>query len=62
MSYSNREVELFQLWAKRAEIERIIALLKVELTEIQDAVRKIAILVNKEKKAAREQKEIPKNG
>lgn len=54
MSYSNREVELFQLWAKRAEIERIIALLKVELTEIQDAVRKTAILVNKEKKARRE--------
>ena len=62
MSYTNREVELFQLWAKRAEIERIISLLKAELTEIQDHVRKVAILVNKEKKAARGQKEIPKNG
>lgn len=54
MSFSNREVELFQLWAKRAEIERIISLLKAELTEIQDQVKKTAILVNKEKKESRE--------
>ena len=48
--YSGREVELFQLWAKRAEIERIISLLKVELSEIQSEVKKIAKLVNQEKK------------
>ena len=48
--YSNREVELFQLWAKRAEIERIIGLLKKELGEIAAEVKKIARLVNEEKK------------
>ena len=56
MSYSGREVELFQLWAKRAEIERIIELLKTEKFEINKQVKKIAILVNKEKK---ERKELP---
>ena len=50
MSYTNREVELFQLWAKRAEIERIMELLKTEKFEINRQVKKIARLVNKEKR------------
>lgn len=56
MSFTNREVELFQLWAKRAEIERIISLLKTELSEINSEVKKIARLVNIEKQ---EKKELP---
>lgn len=53
MSYSMREVELFQLWAKRAEIERIIELLKTEKYEINKQVKKIVRLVNIEKQEKR---------
>jgi len=53
MSYSNREVELFQLWAKRAEVERIIRVHKSRLFEINQEVKKVARLVNKEKKEKR---------
>ena len=49
MSYSNREVELFQLWAKRAEVERIISEHKARLVGINQEVRKVARLVNIEK-------------
>ena len=46
MSYSNREVELFQLWAKRAEVERIISKHKARLFEINQEVKKVVRLVN----------------
>ena len=41
MSYSNREVELFQLWAKRTEIERNISSLKARLIDIQKKLREL---------------------
>ena len=50
MSFSHREVELFSLWAKRAEVVSIIDLLKIELRELTNQVEKIQKLVNKEKK------------
>lgn len=53
MSYSLREVEQFQLWAKRAEVERIIELLKTEKFEINQQVKKISKLVNREKQEKR---------
>ena len=53
MSYSNREVELFQLWAKRAEVERIISLHKTRLSVINQQVKKIARLVNIDKQEKR---------
>ena len=46
MSFSNREVELFQLWAKRAEIERNNSSLKARLIDIQKEVKRVARLVN----------------
>lgn len=46
MSYTNREVELFQLWAKRAEIERNISSLKARLIDIQKEVKRVARLVD----------------
>ena len=49
MSYSNREVELFQLWAKRAEVERIISEHKVRLVGINRRVKDVARLVNIER-------------
>ena len=49
MSYSNREVELFQLWAKRAEVERIISEHKARLFGISQEVKKVARLVNIER-------------
>lgn len=48
--FSHREVELFQLWARRKEIDRIINLLKYELKGIYIEVAKIQKLVNEEKK------------
>ena len=50
MSFSHREVELFSLWAKRAEVTSIIGLLKIELEELNNQVDKIQKLVDKEKK------------
>ena len=46
MSYSMREVELYQLWAKRTEIERNISSLKARLIDIQKEVKRVARLVN----------------
>jgi len=50
MSFSHREVELFSLWAKRAEVVSIINMLKLELTELNSEVDRVQKLVNKEKK------------
>jgi len=50
MSFSHREVELFSLWAKRAEVISIMGLLKIELAELNAQVDKIQKIVNKEKK------------
>ena len=50
MRYTAREVEQFQLWAKRAEIERIISFLKMEIQEINKEVKRVAKLVNQEKR------------
>lgn len=49
MSYTAREVELFQLWTKRAEVDRLINMLKEELREIRVEVTRIQALVTKEK-------------
>ena len=50
MSFSHREVELFQLWAKRAVITSVINDLKLQLKELNAAVDRVQILVNDEKK------------
>jgi len=48
--FSHREIELFQVWAKRAEVDRIINLLKAELQELAAEEKRIQKLVNEEKK------------
>ena len=53
MSFSHREVELFQLWARRTEVTSLIAMLKIELAELNAQVDKIQKIVNKEKKEDR---------
>ncbi len=49
-TYTHREVELFQLWAKRTEVEKVISELKSRLIALNTQVRKIQTLVNKERK------------
>lgn len=49
--FSHRELELFQVWAKRAEVDWIIGLLKGELQELAIEEKRIQKLVNEEKKS-----------
>jgi len=47
MSYTHREVELLQLFAKSAEIDKIMELLKIEKSRIKDEIKRVQELINK---------------
>jgi hypothetical protein len=49
MSYTHREVELLQWFAKRAEVERISELLKGEKKHIKEQITRIQKLVDEKK-------------
>ena len=48
VTYTHREVELFQLWAKRARVESTVRFLKAELKTLNEQVAHIQKLIDKE--------------
>lgn len=54
MSYTHREVELLQLFAKSAEIDSIMELLEIEKRRIKDEIKRVQALVHKKGKGSQE--------